>query len=340
MSINIPDDLIVRPAVMGDLKKAVDLFNACSLGLLGVRQHDLHEQDVEWTTPMFNLATDTRVIFSADGDLVGYADVWDTEEPHIQVHSWGRVHPDYRGRGIGTSLLALEEERAREAIAKAPAEARVCLGQEVNSKDERVKALLQAHGFEVVRYFWRMEVALDGETPAPQWPDGISVRTFDPENDLLPVVNAVRDEFKDHWGFFDTPLEQELKLWNHWITEDKDFDPTLWFLAMDGDQIAATALCRPKDTEDPGIGWVDVLGVGRPWRRRGLAVALLRHAFAEFAKRGKSKVGLGVDATSLTGANRVYERAGMHAARQTDAYEKELRPGVDLRRQTLDNAAV
>ena len=83
------------------------------------------------------------------------------------------------------------------------------------------------------------------------------------------------------------------------------------------------------------MGWDSIFGVGKKWRRRGLAVAMLRNAFAEFAKRGKSKVGLGVDATSLTGANRVYERAGMHPARQTDAYEKELRPGVDLRRQAL-----
>ncbi len=339
MSINIPDGFIVRPAVMGDLKSAVDLFNACSLQLLGVRQHDLHEQEVEWKTPMFNLETDTRVVFTPKGDLIGYAEVWDAEKPYIRARSWGRVHPDYRGRGIGTALLTWEEERAREAIAKAPAEAKVSLGHGVNSRDESAKELLETHGFEVVRHFWRMEVVLDGQIRVPQWPEGISLRTFDPESDLLPVVNAIRDEFKDHWGFFDTPLEQELELWNHWTTEDNEFDPTLWFLAMDGEEIAGTALCWPKNAEDPEMGWVDVLGVGRPWRRRGLAVALLDNAFAEFAKRGKSKVGLGVDATSLTGANRVYERAGMHPARQTDIYEKELRPGVDLRRQTLENTA-
>ncbi|NIA03370.1 MAG: GNAT family N-acetyltransferase [Nitrospirae bacterium] len=338
MSIKIPSDFIARPAIMGDLKEAVDLFNACSLDLLGVRQHDLHEQEVDWKTPMFNLETDSCAVLTLDGDLVGYADVWDGDEPHIQAYSFGKVHPEYRGRGIGTALLAWQEERAHEAIAKAPPEAKVCLGQVVNSKDEGAKALLETHGYKVVRHFWRMEIVLDTQIPVPQWPKGITVRTFDPESDLLAVAKAVRDEFKDHWGFFDTPLEQELEQWRHWITEDKNFDPPLWFLAMDGDNIAGTALCWPKNTEDPEMGWVNVLGVGRPWRRRGLAIALLHNAFAEFAGRGKSKVGLGVDATSLTGANRVYERAGMHPTRQRDVYEKELRPGVDLRRHTLDVA--
>ena len=168
MSINIPDGFIVRPAVMGDLKSAVDLFNACSLQLLGVRQHDLHEQEVEWKTPMFNLETDTRVVFTPKGDLIGYAEVWDAEKPYIRARSWGRVHPDYRGRGIGTALLTWEEERAREAIVKAPAEAKVSLGHGVNARDESAKERLETHGFEVVRHFWRMEVVLDGQIRVPQ----------------------------------------------------------------------------------------------------------------------------------------------------------------------------
>ena len=269
MNITIPDSFIARPAVMGDLKKAVDLFNACSLDLLGVRQHDLQEQEVDWKTPMFNLETDSCAVFTLDGDLVGYADVWDGDEPHIQAYSWARVHPDYRGRGIGTALLEWQEERSREAIAKAPPEAKVCLGQVVDSRDASAKALLEAHGYEVVRHFWRMEAIIDAQLPAVQWPEEISVRTFDPESDILLVVNAVRDEFKDHWGFFDTPLEEDLKQWNHWITEDKNFDPTLWFLAMDGEEIAGTALCWPKNTEDPEMGWVNILGVGQPWGGEG-----------------------------------------------------------------------
>ncbi len=110
-----------------------------------------------------------------------------------------------------------------------------------------------------------------------------------------------------------------------------DFDPSLCFLALDGDQIAGFALCRPYID----MGWVDELGVLRPWRRKGLGLALLHHAFHAFQARGFLRVGLGVDAQNLTGATRLYERAGMSPFRQWDIYQKELRPGVELATRSL-----
>ena len=73
----------------------------------------------------------------------------------------------------------------------------------------------------------------------------------------------------------------------------------------------------------------------RPWRHMGLGMALLLHSFREFYRRGTHKVGLSVDSQNLTGATRLYERAGMHVARQYDTYQKELRPGVELSTQTI-----
>ncbi len=111
------------------------------------------------------------------------------------------------------------------------------------------------------------------------------------------------------------------------------FDPTLWFLAFEGEQIAGGALCN--DEVDMDLGWVGQLAVLRPWRRKGVGLALLLHAFGEFYKRGRRKVGLGVDSQNLTGAVRLYERAGMHAARQYISYQKELRAGKELSTQTI-----
>ena len=87
--------------------------------------------------------------------------------------------------------------------------------------------------------------------------------------------------------------------------------------------------------EDAEMGWVGTLGVRRPWRKRGLGLALLRHSFNEFYRRDKRKVGLGVDAQNLTGALRLYESAGMHIDLAHDFYEKELRPGREISVQSL-----
>jgi ribosomal protein S18 acetylase RimI-like enzyme len=104
---------------------------------------------------------------------------------------------------------------------------------------------------------------------------------------------------------------------------------------MDGDQIAGINLCRSHWIDDPDTGWVGTLGVRRPWRKRGIGLALLRHAFNEFYRRGKRKVGLGVDAQNLTGALRLYEGAGMHVHQASDLYEKELRPGREISVESL-----
>jgi len=107
---------------------------------------------------------------------------------------------------------------------------------------------------------------------------------------------------------------------------DPNFDPSMAFVAVDGDEIAGTALCNPIWVEDPDAGWIHSLGVRRPWRRRGVALALLHRCFVALYDRGKRRAKLGVDAQSLTGATRLYEKAGMHVERQFGFYEKELRP--------------
>ncbi len=80
---------------------------------------------------------------------------------------------------------------------------------------------------------------------------------------------------------------------------------------------------------------MDTLGVRRQWRKRGIGLALLRHSFGEFYRRGKRMAGLGVDAENLTGALRLYENAGMHVHLAFDHFEKELRPGKEISVQSL-----
>jgi mycothiol synthase len=334
---SIPAGYTSRPARMDDAEQLVTLFNRCSMELVGEAVHDVEDLRSEWTTPEFDLERDTRVVVDETGAPVAYAEVWDLEEPHVQVGTWGRVDPAHRGRGIGAALLAWEEERARMAIARAPSDARVVQHQGALVSDRGARELFEKHGFEAVRSFRRMRIEMDVRPDEPVWPDGVTVRSFVPGEDLEGALRCVRASFQDHWGHVDSPFEEELKFWEHWTTKDPGFDPAHWHLATTGDgEVVGVCLGTLKRAEDPSLGWIHVLGVVREWRHKGVALGLLRHAFRALHDAGKRKVGLGVDATSLTGANRLYEKAGMFVQRESISYEKELRPGRDLSRRTLD----
>ncbi|MCI0395766.1 MAG: GNAT family N-acetyltransferase [Chloroflexi bacterium] len=331
---NIEQDFIVRPAEMGDLEAAYELFKAC-----GDPEVSLEHIRSEWLLPTFDLATTTRLVFTPEGQLVGYIEVWDNANPSVRIWVWGRVHPDYEGLGIGSYLMEWAEQRSRQAIERAPAGSRVVMQAGNHNHNRPGHRLLSDQGMQLIRHSWTMKIELDTSPPAPQWPAGVTVRPMRDEAELRAIVHAVRDSFQDHWGYLPQPFEEEFERWQHFMRQDEHFDPSLWFLAMDGEEIAGVSLCHAHREEDPDMGWVGTLGVRRPWRRQGLGLALLQYSFGEFYRRGKARVGLGVDAGSLTGATRLYQKAGMHVARQFDLYEKELRPGKELTTQSLNERA-
>ncbi len=325
----------LRPATLDDAERVVAVVNGYTMDLVGEALRDVNETVVAWQEPGFVLERDTRVVVAPTGEIVAEAEVWDQSSPHVRVRGRMSLLPVWRGGGIEETLLAWIEERAEQAVPQAPAQARVVLSQSYVEQDHAMHALLEAHGYLLVRRFWRMLIELAGPPPSAEWPSGIGVRTFVPGQDDYAMAAAVQDAFRDHWGFVARPLDEEVREWRHWMHSDRNFDPSLWFLAVDGQEIVGASLCWSTSPEDPCRGSVDVLGVRRPWRRRGVALALLAQSFGELYRRGKTSVKLGVDSESLTGATHVYQRAGMHVAIEVRNYEKELRPGEDLSTQVL-----
>lgn len=177
---------------------------------------------------------------------------------------------------------------------------------------------LAASGYHAIRHSFQMRIEL-GDAPAePAWPAGIAIRPFE-AGDERAVFEAIEGAFADHWDWTPSSFEE----WRHHMTESAGFDPSLWLVARDGDEIAGACICRYAPGE-AGLGWVRQLGVRPPWRRRGLGMALLLGAFGLFWGRGVRSVGLGVDGENTTGAVGLYERAGMHVHHRLDTYEKEL----------------
>ncbi len=168
----------------------------------------------------------------------------------------------------------------------------------------------------VTRTAWRSRWT--GELPAAGWPEGVAVRTFE-DGDERTFYRIHQETFEDIWE----PVRETYEEWSHWLLDSPDFVPDLWFLAVAGDEPAGFAMCHPLSTRKE-LGWIRILGVRRPWRRKGVGRALLRHAFHEFRARGMTHAGLGVDSTSPTGANLLYEQVGMRVTARFDISEKEL----------------
>ena len=261
----------------------------------------------------------TWVIHSPGGDLAGYASL-DVRKPLRMITS-GYVHPDHFGHGIGTTLVRLAEARAREQADLAPAGTRVTITSGINAKNEDAQALLTREGYAPERYFLQMEADLAETPPDPSWPEGITVRAMAPGDDGRVYYETTEEAMQDHWGHTPASFEQ----WKQGRMGEA-FDPALWFLALDGEEPAGAALCVASE----GLGWVGLLAVRRAWRKRGIGLALLRHAALEFHRRGLSKYALAVDSESLTGATRLYERAGMRAVHTYAGWLKELRPGPEI----------
>ena len=126
-----------------------------------------------------------------------------------------------------------------------------------------------------------------------------------------------------------------MKQFKHGLEDDPQYDPNLWFVAWNGSETAGYCLCRAASISEHEAGYVNILGVRRDWRKQGLGLALLQHAFGELYRRGQMHVELDVDAESLTGALKLYEKAGMHVHRQNDVFEKELPSGREVAVESL-----
>jgi mycothiol synthase len=304
MSSSPPDGLSTRRATVDDAPAINELVTAADVAVQGWSESSESELLSWWR--MVDLEQNSWVVHEDDA-VVAYGVAF-VHGNMLELD--GYVHPDHQGRGLGAWLVARAEERAREVGMEE-------LRSFSLAGDGRARSLFTQLGMRELRRFYRMAIDLDTEPPEPEWPEGLRLDAFEPE-DARAFHDALVESFEDEWGFVAMPFEEwrELRL-----VKDPDFDPTVWFVVRDGDEIAAVMRNEPDRS---GAGFVGALGVRKPWRKRGIARALLQHAFREFYRRGKRRVTLGVDAENPTGATRLYERAGMHVTFEAVAFGKEL----------------
>lgn len=323
MSVLTDAGLTLRRPSPEDGQAVADLTNAADAHDYG--DTDMTLDDVLEEFDATDLETDAWLV-ERDGGLLGVAAL--QIRAGVRIVATLYVHPDQRRHGIGSALTRLLEERASELVQHAPPDEQVSMVGWLNGKSPDAIEWARGLGYESVRSFYRMRIDMTDAPPEPQWPEGISVRTHRPGEDDRRLFDAVEEAFSDHWGHLPMQYDDWLRRMNR-----DDFDPSLWFVAWDGDEIVAMSLCGVMI--DNG-GWVSSVAVRRPWRQRGIARAIMLHTFGEFWCRRRRWVALGVDAESLTGATRLYQSVGMYVRQHYQQVRKILRDGVDIEVRSLD----
>lgn len=237
----------------------------------------------------------------------------------------GAVHPDVRRRGIGRALLSRLEARAAERAATLTDGEPVWLDTWMPDANVGFSALIQGAGYEPTRHFFEMlKTDIEG-IEEPALPTGLELRSV-VRADLRQIFDAEEEAFRDHWGRREWGDEMFAEL-----LEDPDLDLALWRVAWDGDQVAGVVTTYIVAEENAALGlrrgWLEHVSVRRPWRRRGLAAALILSACRALDERGMTEAALGVDSTNPTGALGIYERLGFTVARRATTWRRALRPG-------------
>jgi len=296
-----------RPPRPGDFSEVLALCRAADTAVYG--DSDWTEQDLrdDWD----GLGRERVAwVVELDGRLAGYGTFSDRGEGRLMGDSY--VHPELAGRGVGSRLVDLYEERARATEDARTLESASLVG------DGAAERLFTGRGYEPVRHFWRMVIDLEGDLPESSPPLGIEIAPFDPA-DARALHAALTEAFAEEWDF----QPESFEVFEQRRLRAARFDPSLCVVAKERGEIVGLALNDWKRNGD--WGWVGALGVVPAARRRGLGAALLYASFREFRRRGERRVALGVDAANPTGATRLYERIGMRVLWEAVVFRKDLR---------------
>jgi len=321
----VPEGLRLRPYATGaDVPVIADLVNR-QLEWEGVPfrvSADDMAASYRHSSDMFDPARDVTIA-EIDGQVVAYAErswVDTTDGSYREYRTDGSVLPEWSRRGIGTALLAENQHRSRELASTHDTDRARTFGSWTSDRQAGSIALLRNAGYEQVRWFFEMTRPLDQPIPDLPMPEGLEIRPVTMDS-VRQVWLADIEAFRDHWGGFDSS-DENLQRW----IERPSFDPSLWLIAYDGDEVAGGVIngIEAEENEMLGVkrGWLNSVFSRRQWRKRGLAAALIARSLELIKERGMDTGILGVDADNPTGALGLYERIGFEVAERSTAWRR------------------
>jgi GNAT superfamily N-acetyltransferase len=287
------------------------------------------EEDIarEYTHLVNTDPAQDMIVAEIDGRFVGYSHGdWSREEDGLYRYWFMPILvPEWRGHGIRRAMIRWMEARMRQVAADHPLDAPKVFSTFAPEKAPELMALLESEGYRPARYFHRMTRPLDDSLPEFPMPPGLEMRPVLPEHYRL-IWDTSYEAFRDHWGY--APSEEEY--YQHWLEDPVAFQPELWQIAWDAEknEIAGQVRTFIDQLENEKFnrrrGYTEQISVRRPYRRRGLARALIAESLRVLKARGMTESALMVDTESLTGATRIYEDCGFRVASRSVAYRKPL----------------
>jgi mycothiol synthase len=303
-------ELTTRPYAAGDEFAIAELHNRVEQATGGVPNWIAGRTRAVIELQARDIARDTALGFAPDGELITYGIVRLPVLDGGRVIVDGAVHPDWWGRGLGASLLDRQLARAAAMVTDGYADVRTA------QDNVRGLRLFARSGFVPVRYEFAMARATSGGPAAPM-PDGIRVVAFSEER-TEELYAAHTEAFADLWEYQSPGFDD----WVRMAVGSNEFRWDLSRIAYAYEQIAGYVLAYSAGDDEVHFGQI---GTRRPWRRRGVAAALIASSLVECAEVGKVTARLVVDADSPTGAAGVYERMGFAATSRTVSLRRPLR---------------
>lgn len=255
--------------------------------------------------------TNQDMIFVEDrSKAIGYGRcAWHKEDDGPYLYTFF-IHlvPEYRQSAIPLAMIEFLRERLLVIAGEHPDDAPKFF-QTWGTKDMKwSEDLMEQLGFKAVRYGFSMKRPCSQPVDVNPLPEGLEVRLVGPE-DYRKVFEANSEAFRDHWGYV-APTEKD---YQHFLNAP-NFDPSIWQVAWEGDKVAGMVLNfidhKENEALDRKIGYTEDICVRRPWRRQGVARALLTQSIQMFQEMGMEETRLGVDTENPNGALKLYQSVG------------------------------
>ncbi|MEC4892734.1 MAG: GNAT family N-acetyltransferase [Oscillatoria sp. PMC 1051.18] len=306
-----------------DLAKIVELINDCEAVDCLDEGTSISELRRMLQNPILDLSRDICLWEDSDGKLVAFADVWLKKTAEFLESSFGfSIHPTARNCNLEKEIVAWAQRRSREVASKDKLS--VKLRTSARAKDKSRVSFLDSCGFQVERYFYRMQRSLLEPIPEPQFPSGYIVRHPNHHQEMVAWIEMFNNSFIDHWNYQPLTIEEF-----EYEISDPDYRNDLDFVAIAPDgTFVAFSYCSINSAENQRKnrreGWIQCLGTIRGFRKQGLATAMLLTGMRSLQAAGMDTALLVVDTENPSGALCLYESVGFAPVYKRIFYVQEV----------------